>query len=114
MVSTDGARQIGRASSVSYQTAFSSVRKLLARRDIRGDGDDVRRGITFRFQQEAARDMNTLKAKLRRLASSDLGQDLLEYGLLASLIAMVAFAAVTEVGNTINTVFWSAIASANV
>ena len=59
-------------------------------------------------------DMNALKAKLRRLAASDIGQDLLEYGLLASLIAMVAFAAVSEVGNTINTVFWSAIASANV
>jgi Flp pilus assembly pilin Flp len=59
-------------------------------------------------------DMNALKARLGRLALSDTGQDLLEYGLLASLIALVAFAAVAEVGNTINTVFWTAIASANV
>ena len=49
-----------------------------------------------------------------RLLACDTGQDLLEYALLASLIAIVAFGAVTEVGNTINTVFWQAIASANV
>jgi Flp pilus assembly pilin Flp len=59
-------------------------------------------------------DMNALKARLRRLALFDTGQDLLEYALLASLVAMVAFAAVTQVGNTINTVFWQAISSANV
>jgi Flp pilus assembly pilin Flp len=59
-------------------------------------------------------DMNALKAKLRRLAWADTGQDLVEYAMLASLIAVVAFAAVTEVGNTINTVFWQAISSANV
>jgi Flp pilus assembly pilin Flp len=56
----------------------------------------------------------TLKAKLRRLALSDTGQDLLEYALLVSLIAVVAFGAVSEVGNTINTVFWKTISSANV
>ena len=49
-----------------------------------------------------------------RLLACDTGQDLLEYALLASLIAIVAVGAVTEVGNTINTVFWKAIASANV
>ena len=59
-------------------------------------------------------DMKALKARLRRLAWSETGQDLLEYALLASLIAIVAFAAVTSVGNTINTVFWGAIAAANV
>ena len=59
-------------------------------------------------------DIKALKARLRRLALSETGQDLLEYALLASLIAIVAFAAVTEVGNTINTVFWGAIAAANV
>jgi Flp pilus assembly pilin Flp len=59
-------------------------------------------------------DMRTLKARLRRLALSDTGQDLVEYALLASLIAVVAIGAVTEVGNTINTVFWQAISSANV
>jgi Flp pilus assembly pilin Flp len=57
-------------------------------------------------------DMNTW---IRQFASrSDSGQDLLEYGLLAALIAVVAIGAVTRVGDTINTVFWSAIATANV
>jgi Flp pilus assembly pilin Flp len=58
-------------------------------------------------------DVKGLQAKWRALAS-DSGQDLLEYALLASLIVMVAVGAVTQVGNTINTVFWQAIASANV
>jgi len=46
-----------------------------------------------------------------RLRRSEDGQDLLEYGLLAALIAIVALGAVTTVGNTIYTVFWSAIAN---
>jgi Flp pilus assembly pilin Flp len=54
-----------------------------------------------------------LKKTLQGLAS-DNGQDLLEYALLCSLIVMVAIGAVTTVGTTINTVFWQAIASANV
>jgi Flp pilus assembly pilin Flp len=58
-------------------------------------------------------DVKVWKAKLRQLAS-DSGQDLLEYALLASLIAIVAIGAVTRVGETLNTVFWQAIASANV
>ena len=37
-------------------------------------------------------------------------QDLVEYAMLAGLIALVAFAAVTQVGNTLNAVFWQAIA----
>ena len=44
--------------------------------------------------------------KVRR---SEDGQDLLEYGLLAALIAMIAIGAVTTVGNTIHTVFWQVI-----
>jgi Flp pilus assembly pilin Flp len=56
-------------------------------------------------------------AVLRRFTDVDLrrseeGQDLLEYGLLAALIALVALGAVVTVGQTINTVFWSAIAAA--
>ena len=58
-------------------------------------------------------DMKALKAKLRGFAS-DGGQDLLEYALLVGLIVIVAISAVTQVGNTINTVFWQAISSANV
>jgi pilus assembly protein Flp/PilA len=37
------------------------------------------------------------------------GQDLLEYALLVSLIALVAVGAVTTVGSTIQGVFWSYI-----
>jgi Flp pilus assembly pilin Flp len=57
-------------------------------------------------------DMNTWIRQF--VLCSDSGQDLLEYGLLAALIAVVAIGAVTRVGDTINTVFWSAIATANV
>ena len=42
----------------------------------------------------------------RKFRRSEEGQDLLEYGLLAALIALVALGAVTTVGNTIQTVFW--------
>lgn len=42
----------------------------------------------------------------------DEGQDLIEYGLLAGLIAVIAIAAVTAVGTTINTVFWQTFANA--
>jgi Flp pilus assembly pilin Flp len=46
-----------------------------------------------------------------RLRRSEDGQDLLEYGLLAALIAIVALAAVSTVGNTIYSVFWESIAN---
>ena len=39
----------------------------------------------------------------------DSGQDLLEYALLAGLIALVAVSAITEVGSAIRTVLWEAI-----
>jgi Flp pilus assembly pilin Flp len=34
------------------------------------------------------------------------GQDLIEYGLLAALIAVIAIVAMTSVGSTLNTVFY--------
>lgn len=37
------------------------------------------------------------------------GQDLLEYGLLASLIAIAALVAVRSLGETIYSVFWETI-----
>jgi Flp pilus assembly pilin Flp len=40
---------------------------------------------------------------------SEEGQDLLEYGLLAALIAIFALGAVTTLGQTIYNVFWSTI-----
>ena len=57
--------------------------------------------------------MQIALSALRRLASED-GQDLLEYGLLAALIALFAMGAVTAVGNTITGVFWSAIAASSI
>jgi pilus assembly protein Flp/PilA len=56
-------------------------------------------------------------AVLKRIAGvrrSEDGQDLLEYGLLAALIAIIALGAVTTVGNTVTGVFWNAIAAASV
>ena len=56
-------------------------------------------------------------AALKRLAGtsrfrrSEDGQDLLEYGLLAALIAIIALGAVMQVGNVISQVFWTTIAS---
>jgi len=47
---------------------------------------------------------------VRTLIRQPDGQDLLEYGLLAALIAIVALGAVTTFGNTIYNVFWSNIA----
>jgi Flp pilus assembly pilin Flp len=56
-------------------------------------------------------------AELKRIASrikttSEEGQDLLEYGLLACLIAIVALSAVSTVGQTIYNVFWKTIQAA--
>lgn len=45
-----------------------------------------------------------------RILPPDEGQDLLEYGLLAALIALFAMAAAAAVGNTIYNTFWQAIA----
>jgi Flp pilus assembly pilin Flp len=57
----------------------------------------------------------TLVHKLVLFRHDD-GQDLMEYGLLVALIAVIAMAAVTAVGTTISTLWWdtftSAIASA--
>lgn len=46
-----------------------------------------------------------------RLRHDDAGQDLLEYGLLIALIALVAFSAVGVMGNTVYTLFWDNIAN---
>jgi Flp pilus assembly pilin Flp len=55
-------------------------------------------------------------AELRRLGNARLrreveGQDLLEYALLFALIGLVALGAVTTVGTTIHTLFWTTIAN---
>jgi Flp pilus assembly pilin Flp len=50
---------------------------------------------------------------LQRLSKREDGQDLLEYGLLASLIAIFALAAVQLVATEITDTFWGAIAALN-
>lgn len=58
--------------------------------------------------------MHIALSVIRRFRSRDEGQDLLEYGVLAALIAIVALGAVQAVGITVLNVFWSAIAAASV
>jgi Flp pilus assembly pilin Flp len=54
--------------------------------------------------------MQRLRGAVRRLISRENGQDLLEYGLLAALIALFAMGAVSGLGQVINNVFWTNIA----
>ena len=54
--------------------------------------------------------MESVLAAVTRLVRRDDGQDLLEYGLLGVLIAVVVMVGMTTLGNTIMTVFWQPIA----
>jgi Flp pilus assembly pilin Flp len=56
--------------------------------------------------------MKDMITALGRLVLRDEGQDLMEYGLLAALIAIVAMTGITVVGNTILSTFWQTIAQA--
>jgi len=53
-----------------------------------------------------------LRIANRATPTSEEGQDLIEYGLLAALIAIFALGAVATVGQTIYTVFWKSIEAA--
>lgn len=56
--------------------------------------------------------MDAVVAMVHRLVlRRDEGQDLIEYGLLAGLIAIIAIAAMTTVGTVINTMFWQTFAN---
>lgn len=57
--------------------------------------------------------MTRILKHVQRLLRIEHGQDLLEYGMLAALIAVFAVGAVATVGNTIHTVFWQTIAAAS-
>lgn len=54
--------------------------------------------------------MSRVRILVGRLVRKEDGQDLLEYGLLAVLIAVVAIVGVTSVGNVVNDVLWETIA----
>jgi Flp pilus assembly pilin Flp len=56
--------------------------------------------------------MTQMVTAIGRLVLRDRGQDLLEYGLLAALIAIVAMAGIATLGNTMYSVFWRSIAQA--
>jgi Flp pilus assembly pilin Flp len=47
---------------------------------------------------------------IRRLTKREDGQDLLEYGLLATLIAMFAMGGIKLVSDTVGKVLWASIA----
>jgi Flp pilus assembly pilin Flp len=53
--------------------------------------------------------MNRVLPVIGRLVKGDDGQDLLEYGLLSVLIAVVVMTGVTTLGKTIYSVFWKVI-----
>jgi Flp pilus assembly pilin Flp len=56
--------------------------------------------------------MKRVLVAIGRLTRRTDGQDLLEYGLLAALIAVVAMAAVSNLGQAIYTLFWRDIGNA--
>ena len=53
----------------------------------------------------------SINSIIRGLAHRNDGQDLIEYGLLAGLIAVVAVGAVTALGFQINSVLWQYVVS---
>ena len=50
-------------------------------------------------------------ARFRALLSDDQGQDLIEYALLAGLIALVAVVAITNAGTEVNRVWGNIVAA---
>ena len=56
--------------------------------------------------------MVRLTTAIKRLVRRDDGQDLMEYGLLAALIAVVVMTAVSTLGDTVLSVFWKSIGQA--
>ena len=56
--------------------------------------------------------MGRVRLAIQHLVRDTEGQDLLEYALLCALIALVVFAGVSALGDTIHTVFWSSIGQA--
>jgi pilus assembly protein Flp/PilA len=52
--------------------------------------------------------MNAVVALVQkfRILRHDDGQDLIEYGLLAALVAIIAIAAITTIGTTLNSLFY--------
>jgi Flp pilus assembly pilin Flp len=56
--------------------------------------------------------MDRMLAHVNQWLNRDDGQDLIEYGLIAVLIATGAILTMTAVGSELNTLFWVPIANA--
>ena len=56
--------------------------------------------------------MHAVAAIFNRLVTADDGQDLVEYGLLVVLIAAIAIAGVSLLGNAVSAVLWTPLANA--
>ena len=56
--------------------------------------------------------MTRVRQAIEWLLVQDNGQDLMEYGLLAALIAIAAMVSVTTLGDTIYNIFWKQIGQA--
>lgn len=56
--------------------------------------------------------MQTVIAVVNRLVAHDDGQDLVEYGLLVVLIAVIAIAGISFLGSTVSAVLWQPLANA--
>jgi len=56
--------------------------------------------------------VDRMLVRVHHLLKRDDGQDLIEYGLLAVLIATGAILAISSVGSELNTLFWVPIANA--
>ena len=55
--------------------------------------------------------MHAVVALVNRLVAGDDGQDLVEYGVLVVLIAILAIAGISFVGQAVNAVLWQPIAN---
>ena len=53
-----------------------------------------------------------MRRVLTRLAAEELGQDLIEYALLAGFIVLVCVAAITAIGTKLNSFYFGGINSA--
>ena len=49
--------------------------------------------------------MKNLKAQLIRFAHEESGQDLIEYGLIAMLVALIAITGVSSFGSSVNSFY---------
>jgi len=56
--------------------------------------------------------MKRIREFIAEFAARSDGQDLIEYGLLAALIAVVAVAAISAVGTTLSNLFYNTFPSA--